>query len=887
LQPVVGKKIFLLLCLAWMVSTLQAQVLNTLPDSLHLRPGPDSLMLLADTLAKPAIKPKVDVVDSPVDYKAADSLEIDPVNQKVYLYGDANVKYKNITLDADYIEFDMAKNEVFAKGMPDSSGTVSGKPVFTEGSDKYDSEFLRYNFKTKKGYIQKVVTEQEGGFLHSKTTKREPGGVINLKDGKYTSCDAANPHYYVALTKAKVLPKNKIVSGPAYLVIEDIPLPLVLPFGFFPNKKGQASGILIPQYGEEMNRGFFLREGGYYFAVNKYMDLRVTGDIYTKGTWGARIGSQYVRKYKFSGNVDLKYYKNVSGDKDIGTQTASRDYSVNWSHRQDPKSSPNSTFSANVNMSSSSYDKNHSYSTESYLTNTKSSSISFTRRWPNSPFNFSGSFNHQQNSLNKTVTLGLPRLTFNVSRIYPFRGKKSAGKSRWYDNIELSYSSMLDNTINTTDSAFLTSRMFDNMRNGFKHTIPLSTAIRPFSNFSISPSVMYTGVLYTQSIHKSWNADYYNASTNSYGRVEVDTIKGLRYAHSYQPSISMSLNPRIYGMFQFVNPNARIQAIRHVIQPSVSVSLVPDIRSITPDYYDTVQTNADGSKKQVYSIFEGGIYGTPTVAGGKSGSVNFALNNNLEMKVRSSRDTSGQLKKVKLLESLNFSTNYNIFADSMNWSPINISGRTNLFNKINITFGGTVDMYALNSAGNRINQFQWSVDHKLGRLTRAFLSLDMSLNSSSSSSSSSTAPVSSASIPTKGEAKNPDQPVKSRASPAPVPVDYVNFDIPWNLSIRYSLNYSKMRFDKNITQTLNFSGSLSLTPKWKISFSSGWDFVANKLTYTSVNLHRDLHCWEMSFSWIPIGYHQSYAFQINVLSAILRDLKYEKRKSWYDRPGGY
>ncbi len=879
-----GKKVFLISLFLTLAVHLDGQVRPLLPDTVvSLPPQSDSLILQQDTMLTDTTVKQREAIDAPVDYQAADSMEIDPVAQKVYLYGDANVKYKNIELTADYIEFDMSRDEVYATGLPDSTGTVAGNPVFSEGGDSYESKILRYNFRTKKGYIQQVKTEEEGGYLHSEKTKKQPDGGIDIKDGKYTSCDADDPHYYVALTKAKVLPRNKIVSGPAYLVIADIPLPLVLPFGFFPNKKGQASGILIPEYGEEMNRGFFLRNGGYYLALGKYFDLRMTGDIYTKGTWGLRLGSQYIKKYKFSGNLDLRYYKNVAGDKDFGTDVASRDYSISWSHRQDAKSTPNSSFSANVNMSSSSYDRNHSFSTESYLTNTKSSSISFSKRWPDTPFNLSGSLNHQQNSLNKSVTLGLPKLAFNMSRIYPFRSRKRAGNTRWYDNIEFSYSARMENTIYTNDSLFLTRDMFNDMKNGFQHSIPLSFPIRPFNNFTINPNLSYSGVLYTESLEYRWNPTYINPLTNAYGKVDTIRHKGLKYAHAFQPSLSVSFNPRIYGMFQFTRPDAKIQVIRHVMQPSVSMSLTPDMRDITPDYYDTVQTNAEGTRYKVYSIFEEGIFGTPISSSGKSGTVSFSLNNIVEMKVRSARDTSDELKKVKLLESVNFSTSYNIFADSLKWSGINISGRTNLFNKINISFGGFMDFYALNQTGTRINTFQWSVNRRMGRLTRAFLSLDMSLNSQAKSASAGAVQARPAGDMAAGSEMEEEQAVRPPMRGGTPVDDYVDFTVPWNVSLRYNLNYSKARFTGDVTQTLSMSGNISLTPKWKISVSSGWDFVNNKLTYTSFNLHRDLHCWEMSFSWIPIGYHQSYTFRINVLSAILRDLKYERRKSWYDR----
>jgi len=886
---------FLILILLFFPLTLNAQVRDILPDSTlslpdtaEYLPRADSLPPVADTLITETTSGNL---EAPVDYHSVDSMDIDMTERKVYLYGDAVVTYMDIELKADYIELDMDKKEVYASGLPDSTGKIAGKPVFREGSETFESEILHYNFDTKRGFIREVITEQEGGYLHSTLTKRHEDGTIHLMNGKYTTCDAPEPHFYVALTKAKVLPKNKIVSGPAYLVIADIPLPVALPFGFFPNKQEQASGILIPEYGEEVNRGFFLRNGGYYFALSDYFDLRITGDIYSKGTWGLRVGSNYVKRYRFRGNLNLQYFNNITGDKLLGNQSRNRDYSITWSHSQDAKANPNSSFSASVNMSSSSFDRNHSYETEKYLTNQKSSSISFSKRWPGTPFNFSGSLNHNQNSRTKSVDLSLPRMAFNMSRIYPFKRKNPTGETRWYENIELSYSAKLDNQIKTTDSLMFTSAMFRDMRNGFQHSIPISTVIRPFRNFSISPNVQYTGVLYTQSIKKRWEADYYDAELDStYGRVMVDTIPGLRYAHAYSPSISATLNPKIFGMYQFKNPDFPVRAIRHVMTPSVSFNYTPDMSSVTPDYYDTVQVNAEGTRQEVYSYFEGALYRAPSIRG-KQGSLNFSLNNNLEMKVRSRNDTASEDRKIKILESLNFGTSYNIFADSMRWNTVSMSGRTSLFNKINITFGGSFDPYALDENGSRINRFYFQETGKLLRLTRFNLSLDMSLNSAAKGSSSGETDRQGVSPDGTGELLREDMSVVKKERTMQTPdmyQEYVDFNVPWNFNVRYNLNLSRPRPDQQtVTQTLSFSGNISLTPKWKISLSSGYDFEGKKLSYTSVNIHRDLHCWEMRISFIPIGYRRSYTFQINVLSSVLRDLKYEKRQSWYDNPYAY
>lgn len=843
---------------------------------------------MQDTVVQPvsSTDSSEELLDAEVDYDAKDSILFDIVDQKVFMYGDAIVKYKDITLKADYIVLDLGQNEVFAEGMPDSTGAIAGKPEFTEGKETFESSTLTYNFSSKKGIITGIVSEQEGGYLHSAKTKKLADGSINLSKGKYTTCEAPDPHFYLALTKAKVIPDDKIVSGPAYMVLEDIPLPLVLPFGFFPNQQTKASGILIPEWGEEKNRGFFLRNGGYYFALSDYFDLAITGDVYTNGTWGFGVRSNYKVRYRFSGNLAFRYYQNVSGDLDIGNYVSKSDYSINWSHRLDPKSTPSSTFSAAVNMSSSSYDRNHSYSEDNYMTNTKQSSISYSKRWEGTPFNLSASLNQSQNSQNQTVSLNLPKVAFNMNRIYPFRNlSKAPGNSKWYQNIEISYKANLENRINTIDSLLFTSAVWDDMDNGFKQQIPLSANFKPFRNFNVSPRIQYQGVLYTQSIRKHWDPNYIDPESGEVKpTVITDTIDGFQYAHSYLPSISVNLNPKIYGMYQFKNPDSKVVAIRHLMTPSIGASYVPNMRNLSPNYYDTVQVDTTG-RTQVYSYFQNNIYGTPSL-NGQSGSITFALNNNVEMKVRTESDSLGDTKKVKLIDNLNINTSYNIFADSLNLAPINFSGYTTVFNrKVKLNFNGAFDPYALSEEGRKINKFAISETGQLARLTRFSFGIDFTITSKQGAGA---APPSNNQNRMMGTDPSMDLDMENQMVQDIIPLGstkypgYVDFNIPWSLSLRYNFNYSKPGLTSSITQTLNFNGNISLTPKWKIGISSGWDFEANKISYTSLNIYRDLHCWEMRFSWIPMGRHQSYTFGINAKASILKDLKYERRKDWRD-----
>jgi len=887
------KKIFLFCVAIFFIYNVYSQ--KEIPIAQHIKTDssivrlPDSMIIQQDTiimidsLSADTTKPvSPNRIDSRITYRCADSMIINLDTKKTYLYSNADIIYKDIELKADYIEIDFNTNEIFAKGLPDSIGEIVGKPNFTQGSESFEANTMRYNYKTGKGYIQGIVTQQEGGFLHSGITKKQENGVFDIINGKYTTCDAPHPHYYVALTKAKVVPGKEIVSGPAYMVIADIPLPIAVPFGFFPVKKTHASGILIPSYGEERNRGFYFRNGGYYFALNDYFDFNVTGDIYTNGTWGVRVGSNYRKRYKYRGNFSVNYYKNVSGSLDLGNYVARNDYSVKWSHNQDPKANPNSTFRASVNLSSSSYDRNHSYDATNYLTNTKQSSISFSKMWPGTPFNFSGSLSHSQNSRTKAVYLNLPKMAFTMNRIYPFRRKNSTGR-HWYDNIDLSYNALLENRIKTVDTLLFTSEVFNNMSNGFKHTIPLGVNLKPFNNFNISPQIQYTGILYTKYIEKQFVYSYDAAQASYVSRLITDTIHRATYVQSVRPSISMSLNPKIYGMFIFKNPDNKVEAIRHVMTPAVSFSYIPDLAGIMPDYYKEVSDTTTNKVTQ-YSVYEREIYGTPSLPG-RSGIINFSLNNNLEMKVKSSNDTSNDTRKVKLLESLNFSTNYNIFKDSLRWAPLSFNGRTRLWkNNIQMTFGGILNPYALNEKGQVINTPNIAISNSLFRLTNFNFSLNLHFMGGKKKSAGGSQQHS---MRGPGEIISMESaigpPEKNLIAQNQNVSGYDYFNIPWDIQIFYNLNYRKQSFTSSIVQTLNVSGSLSLTPKWKINGKTGWDFKMNKLTYTSINIHRDLHCWEMSLSWIPIGYHQSYSFTINVKSSILRDLKYEKRKSWYDR----
>lgn len=837
-------------------------------------------------------------IQSEVKYTASDSLVFALDGGMVELFGNGRIVYEDITLEAAYIRYEIEDNLVEAIGMPDSSGTIVGNPVFTDENNTFESKELKYNFKTQKGYIKEVVSEQEGGYLHSEETKKQSNGHVHLKNGKYTTCDAAHPHFYIAITKGISMPGDKIVSGPAYIVLADVPLPLGIPFGFFPNSRTKSSGILIPKYGEEARRGFYLNEGGYYFAMNDYMDLRVTGDIYTNGTWGVRVGSTYKVNYKFSGLVNLKYFKNITGYKNIeGYYDVSRDYAIGWSHGQDSRANPNSSFRASVNLSSSSYDKNHTRNINSVMRNTKQSSISYTKTFPNSPFNLSASVNQSQNSSTKLVSLTLPKFSLNMARINPFKRKGGTGPKRWYEDIQFSYSSILENRISTYDSLLFTSEVFDDMRNGYKHNIPLSLSIKPFrqtpalQSFAITPSMNYNGIFYSKQTHKwaSYEYDYDESGEVSDSRTVInDTIIGkYSYAQSLLPSISSGFAPKIYGMYQFKG-DGRLDVIRHVMTPSASFSYVPDMSAFQGDYYrDVYDPEDDSTILETYSIYEDQIYGTPTF-NGASGSLSLALRNNVEAKMRSKVDTIDELEKVKLLDNFNFSTSYNIFhKDTLTpaWRPVSFNGNTRLLkNKLNLSFRGVLDPFGYNEVRARTSETYYSQTGNLVRLTNASVTAGYSLQSKSKNEGSKAGQEA---LDRESQLNNPDMAGRDPNEYYDPNMDdyygdYVDFEIPWSLRVDYSFSYQKPKDISSVVQTLRASGDFSLSPNWKIGFNTGYDLDKKQFTTTNLSIYRDLHCWEMRISVVPFGTYKSYNFQISAKSGILSDLKFNKRNNWQD-----
>jgi hypothetical protein len=872
-------------------------------DSLHASTDPlpvhDSQVLQPDAAAIDTVSRSElgSAISDQVNYDATDSLNYSADGGTVEMYNQAIVTYGSIKLEAGYIKYEMHKSEVTAYGIPDSTGEIIQNPVFIDGEDSYEAKVIRYNFKTQRAFVEEVITEQEGGYLHSSETKKHKNGHIHMKDGKYTTCDAEHPHFYVAITKGISMPGNKIVAGPAYLVVEDVPLPIGLPFGFFPNSRQETSGILIPQYGEEQRRGFYLRDGGYYFAGNDYMDLRITGDLYSNGTWGIRAGSNYRWRYRFNGGVNIQYFNNITGYKNVeGLYDKSYDYSINWSHAQAREANPNSNFRASVNLSSSAYDRMHTRNLNNAVTNTKQSSISYTKNWPNSPFNLSASLNHSQNSNNGSVNMTLPKVSLNMGRINPFKRKKAVGPKKWYEDVQLSYNSLMENRINTGDSTIFTNEVWSDMNTGFRHEVPLSLNIKPFNrvaalqSFTITPNVSYKGMIYTEQKEKiitGYTETLVNGETVSSPEILDTTYNRLSYAHAYLPRISAGMSPKIYGMYQFTG-KGRLQAIRHVMTPSANFSYVPDMSGIQPDYYRELYDSVNNKLLNTYSIYEGQLYGTPTF-NGASGSVSLSLRNNLEAKVRSRNDTIDEVQKVKLLDNLNLSSNYNVFhQDSLTpaWTPVSMSGNTRLFNnKLSVSFRGVMDPFGFDDQRTRTAESYFSQTGKVARLTTASVSMGTSFSSKGVGKDGARTEERDPMLNTAFDQTDFEDPSMTTANDAGMDDyygDYVDFEVPWSLKVDYSFSYRKPKEVSSIVQTVRVSGDLSLTPKWKIGFNTGYDIFNKQFTTSNLSLYRDLHCWEMRISVVPFGTFKSYNFQINAKSSILSDLKYNKRKSWQD-----
>ena len=831
-------------------------------------------------------------IETTINYSAKDSIFYDLKSQKIKLYGNSKIDYGEINLEAYEILVDWNDKTLDANYLTDSTGKKIGKPIFSEGNQSYETDKITYNFDSRKAKIKGIVTQLDDAYMQGEDVKKNEEDELFISHAMYTTCNLEEPHFHISSGKIKVIPGKKVVSGPFHLKFGDVPTPLGFIFGMFPQPKKKVSGLIMPNYGEEKRRGFYLRDGGYYFAVNDHIDLRLTGDVYSKGSYGMTLGSSYKKRYSYSGNLRFNYNKSKLGD--FENPSTSNDFSFSWSHTPDAKGK-SSRFSSSVNFQTNSYNQNKNlvYSDFNESINAQfNSNISYTKTFKGSPFNLSANLRHSQNVQTKKVNLTLPDVSYNMSRIYPFKnlgklGKTALGKisisHRFNGKIELTNGSVGNslsglNILNSSNnfSEQIDFKMdnlnsiIDRSKIGGKHTIPISTSFNLLKYFTVSPSVNYNEIWYFKKL--SYN---YNELEDG---IEIDTTNSFQRAWSY--SSAFALSTRIYGTVFF--KKGKIKAIRHVISPEISMSFSPDFTKPKFGYYENVQINSEGDTK-LLSKYENFLFGSPRI--GSSASMNFYIGNNLEMKVVDKNDTISGTRKIKIFDNLSFSSSYNFLADSFRLAPVRFSTRTSFFKRlINLSVSGNIDPYTFkldsiseNSSGiknvyqRRVDELAYKNNQGIGSL--AYINMSLGFRFSAKDFRSEDEEEKDSSFGTREEIDY----INSNIA------EYIDFNVPWSINASYNLNRRKLGFrDPTITQTLTFSGDVSISEKTKISFRSGYDFKFKMLTQTSINATRDLHCWRINFSWVPFGRFQSYNLSINAVSALLQDLKLEKRSRFFD-----
>ena len=868
--------------------------------------------LLADTTEN--IPKKSNQLDAKIEYSSQDSI-VFWSNGTGFLHGAGDVKYRDITLKADYIRVKMDSSVLYARGTTDSIGDIIGEPIFGEGDSEYNSKEMVYNLKTKKGYVFSAVTQQGEAYIVSERTKKTADDMLVVGGTKVTTCDRHDcPCFYLHVEKGKMKPNEHIVFGPANLVVADVPLPIFLPFGFFPFTDQYSSGLLMPSYTDELTRGLGLTNGGYYFAINDYVDMEMRGEIYTKGTWGISTASSYIRRYKFSGSVNLNYREDVVGEKDMPDYQKAKSLSLAWSHRQDAKANPYRTLSASVNFSTSGYNRNNInsyYNPAVNSQNTKSSSITFTQRFPNvSVLSLSGGMQVTQRTSDSTINMSLPNLSVALSRIYPLKRKNSIGKERWYEKISMSYSGTLANSIQTKEDQLLNSSLIRDWRNGMRHSVPVSASFNLFNYITITPSISYNERWHTSSFRRHWD----DASNT----VVTDTIYGFNRNYDFNGSVSAQT--KLYGYYIPSRKlfGDKVDRIRHVVTPSIGLSYRPDFGDPMWGAYDTyIEPDPLGAypgyKEVSYSKYQGTLYGGPS--SGKSGSMNFSVANNLEMKIRNDNDTTAKeaYKKVTLIDNFSLSSSYNMLVDSMNLSNINANLRLKFGSKT-INLSGTFDpyMYKLRDDGvtpYRSADYTWShgmFPHFLGTSSSYTMSLNNDtfkklaerFNKEKNPQEGGGEAASEASADgesSESQSSDVDRRVKKKER-ADLDLDgYEKVNIPWNVNVSYSVNYrpsgslddfnyEKMRYKMKLTHSLQLSANMSLTSNWNFSGNTSYDFEAKQFTQMNVNVTRNLHCWTMTANFVPFGRYKSYNFRIGVNASMLADLKYEKQNRYNSNP---
>ena len=863
-----------------------------------------------DTVPVDTTPKSKNALDMPVNYSAEDSITFDYINSRANLYGGGKVQYQNLELEAEIINIAIDSSLVHASGRTDSTGNVVGKPLFRQGSDEYEPDSISYNFRTRKAFISNVYTQQGEGYMKSLDGKRDSLGTMYVRKAYYSTCDAEHPHFYLNMTRAKMRPGKDVVFGPTYLVVCDVPMPLAIPYGFFPFKSKYSSGFIMPSYGDETSRGFYLREGGYYFAFNDFVDAKVLGDIYTKGSWALSAQSTYKKRYRFSGNLYVSYQHTQTGEKNMPDFSVNKSFKVTWSHRQDPKANPTQSFTASVNFSTSSYERNNlvsMYNPESYTQSTRTSSISYSKSFPNIGLTLSGTFNLAQQVRDSSIAVTLPNLTIQLNRFYPFKRKKMAGKERWYEKISMSYSGTLTNSINTKENLLFKSNFVKDWRNGMRHQIPINASFSVLKYVNITPSFTFTDRMYTKKIMQSWDEER--------RAVQRDTVNGFYNVYNF--SMGVTANTKLYG---FYTPmpwfgGKKVKAIRHVVTPSLTFSYTPDFSKPMWGFYKTYdRTDKDGNVSTVtYSPFSGLPYGT--APSGTSGNLELDISNNLEMKLRTDRDSTGE-KKISLIDDLGLSMSYNMAAKRKPWSDLNMRIRLKLTKTYTFSMNAVFATYAyeFDKNGNvfvsdhteygkgRFGRFQgmnqnlhYTFNNQtfkklLGmrdKVTKRFSSQDEEEEDMYYDEEDETDPTMQNVDPDRKKGREGG---KDEASSEVDADGYLKFQMPWSLTVSYGvsmrentsaqINPKRMRYPYKFSQTLNFSGYVRIAEGWNINVSSGYDFNYKKLCMTTVSLARDLHCFSMSCSMVITPY-TSFNFLFACKAGTLADaLRWKKQSSY-------
>ena len=855
--------VFLFLFVAF-TCNLQAQQTGIQQDTTKKTTTPLRDSLKADSLKTDSLNKNSATksgLTTDIDYHAEDSIHFSVDRNIVYLYGKARVSYEGMELSADYIRLDQKNKTLFASGLNDKWNRYRGRPIFKQGEESpISTDSLVFNMESKKGKTYGSFTEVEGGYISAAQSKKNPYNEISFRNGIYSTCNLPHPHFGIHISKGLVTEKQ-VISGPAYLEIEDIPIPVILPFGFFPKTNKRSSGFRFPTFGEDATLGFFIRNAGWYFGINDYWDADVLGTVYSKGSYEGSLLTRYRKNYKYNGQLNFAYAAIRNGIEGTPEYKPRQNFNLQWSHTQDQAANPGTNFGANVNISTSSYFQDTragaTYDINRLTQTSLSSSVNYSRTFFDNLFNFNTSLSHRQDLATQVVSLQLPVFSLAMTTINPFENKERTGAPKWYEKIAVGYTMNGSNTIEEKEYNLLDSGLL-NARNGISHAVPISMNFNVLKYLQFSTNFNY---------NERWSLQTYRQRYDRFNRVVTrEVVRG--FARNYDYSFGGGLSTKLYGMAEF--KKGKINAIRHVMTPSANFTYTPDFSSDNFGFYDSYTNNAGVVTE--YSIFEGTVYGGP--GRGRSAVVSFGLDNTIEAKVKSKSDTASAFEKIPIIQGLNFSGSYNFLAENYKLSNIGFSGRTAFFKqKLAISFNGTFDPYQVDSIGNRIDRYTFR-EGRLPRLVNFGFSTGYNFNSEALQKRQENL---------QNMQDNPNTTPQQQQDISSIlrnPNEFVDFTIPWSLNASYSFGYTKVGLRGQVTNTLNFNGDFSVTPKWKVSYTSGWDFKQNTFSPTSFSINRDLHCWDMAFTWMPFGLYKSYSFDLRVRASILQDLKLSRRSSY-------